>query len=148
MQALRNASFVNLPTPLGIQTLIMVGPYLTNSGRFLDARIFRHNHSPFAYGWSSSQSEVPGEAFEAIADHWQACIAARLALRRSISFSRVCSGWTQVLMDAISPASQATEKRSCKTSSSSVDDDSRNLAVTHPGLSAPQQHDRVVRPSV
>ncbi|KAF2488279.1 hypothetical protein BU16DRAFT_419951, partial [Lophium mytilinum] len=37
MQALRMASFMNRPTLLGIQTLIMMGPYLTNSGRFLDA---------------------------------------------------------------------------------------------------------------
>ncbi|KAF2815918.1 uncharacterized protein BDZ99DRAFT_362677, partial [Mytilinidion resinicola] len=37
MQALRMASFMNRPTLLGIQTLIMIGPYLTNSGRFLDA---------------------------------------------------------------------------------------------------------------
>ena len=28
---------MNRPTLLGIQTLIMMGPYLTNSGRFLDA---------------------------------------------------------------------------------------------------------------
>lgn len=37
MQALRMASFMNRPTLLAIQTLIMIGPYLTNSGRFLDA---------------------------------------------------------------------------------------------------------------
>ena len=37
MQALRIASYMNRPTLLGIQTLIMMGPYLTNSGRFLDA---------------------------------------------------------------------------------------------------------------
>ena len=37
MQSLRNASFMSRPTLLGIQTLIMMGPYLTNSGRFLDA---------------------------------------------------------------------------------------------------------------
>ncbi|KAK5130559.1 hypothetical protein LTR08_001939 [Meristemomyces frigidus] len=37
MQALRMASFMNQPTLLGIQTLVMIGPYLTNSGRFLDA---------------------------------------------------------------------------------------------------------------
>ncbi|KAK6433053.1 hypothetical protein LTR95_010768, partial [Oleoguttula sp. CCFEE 5521] len=37
MQALRNASFMSRPTLLGVQTLIMLGPYLTNSGRFLDA---------------------------------------------------------------------------------------------------------------
>ena len=37
MQALRHASFMNQPTLLGIQALIMIGPYLTNSGRFLDA---------------------------------------------------------------------------------------------------------------
>jgi hypothetical protein len=37
MQALRMASFMNRPTLLGIQALIMIGPYLTNSGRFLDA---------------------------------------------------------------------------------------------------------------
>lgn len=37
MQALRHASFMNTPTLLGIQTLIMMGPYLTNTGRFLDA---------------------------------------------------------------------------------------------------------------
>ncbi|SMY18640.1 unnamed protein product [Zymoseptoria tritici ST99CH_1A5] len=37
MQALRLASFMNTPTLLSIQTLIMIGPYLTNSGRFLDA---------------------------------------------------------------------------------------------------------------
>jgi hypothetical protein len=37
MQALRHASFMNTPTLLGIQTLVMMGPYLTNTGRFLDA---------------------------------------------------------------------------------------------------------------
>jgi hypothetical protein len=37
MQALRMASFMHKPTLLGIQALIMIGPYLTNSGRFLDA---------------------------------------------------------------------------------------------------------------
>ncbi|KAF2198845.1 hypothetical protein GQ43DRAFT_474169 [Delitschia confertaspora ATCC 74209] len=37
MQALRMASFMNRPTLLAIQALIMMGPYLTNSGRFLDA---------------------------------------------------------------------------------------------------------------
>ncbi|KAF1978929.1 hypothetical protein BU23DRAFT_595441 [Bimuria novae-zelandiae CBS 107.79] len=37
MQALRMASFMHKPTLLGIQTLIMIGPFLTNSGRFLDA---------------------------------------------------------------------------------------------------------------
>ncbi|KAK4504246.1 hypothetical protein PRZ48_005162 [Zasmidium cellare] len=37
MQALRLASFLNSPTLLCIQALIMIGPYLTNSGRFLDA---------------------------------------------------------------------------------------------------------------
>lgn len=37
MQALRIASFMNRPTLLTIQTLVMMGPYLTNSGRFLDA---------------------------------------------------------------------------------------------------------------
>jgi hypothetical protein len=37
MQALRMASFMHKPTLLGIQALVMVGPFLTNSGRFLDA---------------------------------------------------------------------------------------------------------------
>ncbi len=37
MQALRVSSFMNRPTLLGIQTLIMIGPYLTNGGKFLDA---------------------------------------------------------------------------------------------------------------
>jgi hypothetical protein len=37
MQALRMASFMSRPTLLSIQTLMMLGPYLTNSGRFLDA---------------------------------------------------------------------------------------------------------------
>jgi hypothetical protein len=37
MQALRLASFMHKPTLLGIQALIMIGPFLTNSGRFLDA---------------------------------------------------------------------------------------------------------------
>ena len=37
MQALRVASFLNRPTLLAIQTLIMIGPYLTNAGKFLDA---------------------------------------------------------------------------------------------------------------
>ncbi|KAF2657015.1 hypothetical protein K491DRAFT_743597 [Lophiostoma macrostomum CBS 122681] len=37
MHALRMASFMNRPTLLGIQALIMMEPYLTNSGRFLDA---------------------------------------------------------------------------------------------------------------
>ncbi|KAF2110985.1 fungal-specific transcription factor domain-containing protein [Lophiotrema nucula] len=36
-QALRIACFTSRPTLLGIQALIMIGPYLTNSGRFLDA---------------------------------------------------------------------------------------------------------------
>ena len=37
MQSLRLASFMNRPTLLAIQTLLIMGPYLTNSGRFLDA---------------------------------------------------------------------------------------------------------------
>ncbi|ORX96802.1 fungal-specific transcription factor domain-domain-containing protein [Clohesyomyces aquaticus] len=37
MQALRLASFMSKPSLLSIQALIMIGPYLTNSGRFLDA---------------------------------------------------------------------------------------------------------------
>ncbi|KAI9815597.1 MAG: hypothetical protein M1832_005458 [Thelocarpon impressellum] len=37
MQCLRMASFLNRPTLLCIQTLIMIGPYLTNAGKFLDA---------------------------------------------------------------------------------------------------------------
>ncbi|KAI9800511.1 MAG: hypothetical protein M1825_004059 [Sarcosagium campestre] len=37
MQALRIASFLNRPTLLAIETLIMICPYLTNSGKFLDA---------------------------------------------------------------------------------------------------------------
>ncbi|KAF2010673.1 hypothetical protein BU24DRAFT_496612 [Aaosphaeria arxii CBS 175.79] len=37
MQALRMASYMNRPNLLSIQTFIMVGSYLTDSGRFLDA---------------------------------------------------------------------------------------------------------------
>lgn len=37
MQALRLAAFLNRPTLLTIQTLIMMGAYLTNCGKFLDA---------------------------------------------------------------------------------------------------------------
>ncbi|KAI9672379.1 MAG: hypothetical protein M1817_003401 [Caeruleum heppii] len=37
MQALRVASFMNRPTLLSIQVLVMIGPYLTNGGKFLDA---------------------------------------------------------------------------------------------------------------
>lgn len=37
MQALRISSFLSRPTLLTIETLVMIGPYLTNSGRFLDA---------------------------------------------------------------------------------------------------------------
>ena len=37
MQCLRLASFLNRPTLLVIEALIMMGPYLTNSGKFLDA---------------------------------------------------------------------------------------------------------------
>ena len=37
MQALRLASFTSRPTLRGIQAMIMLAPYLTNSGRFLDA---------------------------------------------------------------------------------------------------------------
>lgn len=37
MQALRLGSFLSRPTLLTIETLLMIGPYLTNSGRFLDA---------------------------------------------------------------------------------------------------------------
>ncbi|XPS81632.1 hypothetical protein M3J09_013562 [Ascochyta lentis] len=37
MQALRISSFMNKPSLLAIEALIMMGPFLTNSGRFLDA---------------------------------------------------------------------------------------------------------------
>ncbi|KAL8913238.1 MAG: hypothetical protein Q9171_001885 [Xanthocarpia ochracea] len=37
MQCLRLASFCNRPTLLTVESLVMLGPYLTNSGRFLDA---------------------------------------------------------------------------------------------------------------
>lgn len=37
MQCLRLASFMNRPTLLVIEALVMMGPYLTNSGKFLDA---------------------------------------------------------------------------------------------------------------
>ncbi|KAI4279492.1 MAG: hypothetical protein LQ337_000193 [Flavoplaca oasis] len=37
MQCLRLASFCNRPKLLTVETLVMLGPYLTNSGRFLDA---------------------------------------------------------------------------------------------------------------
>ncbi|KAI9821096.1 MAG: hypothetical protein M1827_003830 [Pycnora praestabilis] len=37
MQALRMAGFMSRPTLLSVQVLIMIGPYLTNSGKFLDA---------------------------------------------------------------------------------------------------------------
>ncbi|KAI4100982.1 MAG: hypothetical protein LQ339_005303 [Xanthoria mediterranea] len=37
MQCLRLASFCNRPKLLTVKTLVMLGPYLTNSGRFLDA---------------------------------------------------------------------------------------------------------------
>ncbi|KAI4183645.1 MAG: hypothetical protein L6R41_005281 [Letrouitia leprolyta] len=37
MQCLRLASFYSRPKLLTVETLVMLGPYLTNSGRFLDA---------------------------------------------------------------------------------------------------------------
>ncbi|KAL9604280.1 MAG: hypothetical protein Q9219_000678 [cf. Caloplaca sp. 3 TL-2023] len=37
MQCLRLASFCSRPKLLTVETLVMLGPYLTNSGRFLDA---------------------------------------------------------------------------------------------------------------
>jgi hypothetical protein len=37
MQALRLASFMHKPSFLGIMALLMIAPYLTNSGRFLEA---------------------------------------------------------------------------------------------------------------
>jgi hypothetical protein len=37
MQALRLASFMHKPSLLGIIALLMIAPYLTNSGRFLEA---------------------------------------------------------------------------------------------------------------
>lgn len=37
MQALRISSFMNKPSLLAIEALIMIGPFLANSGRFLDA---------------------------------------------------------------------------------------------------------------
>ncbi|KAL8814381.1 MAG: hypothetical protein Q9223_006386 [Gallowayella weberi] len=37
MQCLRLASYCNRPKLLTVETLVMLGPYLTNSGRFLDA---------------------------------------------------------------------------------------------------------------
>ncbi|KAI5195008.1 hypothetical protein E4T39_08399 [Aureobasidium subglaciale] len=37
MQALRLASFTSRPTLRGIQAMVMLAPYLTNTGRFLDA---------------------------------------------------------------------------------------------------------------
>ncbi|KAH0287704.1 hypothetical protein KCU62_g5650, partial [Aureobasidium sp. EXF-3399] len=40
MQALRLASFTSRPSLRGIKVLIMLAPYLTNSGRFLDAWSF------------------------------------------------------------------------------------------------------------
>ncbi|KAF2621553.1 hypothetical protein BU25DRAFT_379534, partial [Macroventuria anomochaeta] len=39
MQALRISSFMHKPSLLAIESLIMIGPFLTNSGRFLDAWI-------------------------------------------------------------------------------------------------------------
>lgn len=37
MQALRISSFMHKPSLMAIETLIMIGPFLSNSGRFLDA---------------------------------------------------------------------------------------------------------------
>ena len=37
MQALRLAAFLSRPNLRVIQTLVMIGPYLTDSGRFLDS---------------------------------------------------------------------------------------------------------------
>ena len=37
MQCLRLVSYMSRPTLLVIETLVMIGPYLTNSGKFLDA---------------------------------------------------------------------------------------------------------------
>ena len=37
MQALRLSSFMNRPTLLSLETLLLIGPYLINTGRFLDA---------------------------------------------------------------------------------------------------------------
>jgi hypothetical protein len=37
MQALRQGSFMSRPTLLTVQTLVMIGPYLTDSGKLLDA---------------------------------------------------------------------------------------------------------------
>lgn len=37
MQCLRLGAFLNRPSLLAIETLVMIGPYLTNSGKFLDA---------------------------------------------------------------------------------------------------------------
>lgn len=37
MQSLRRSSFLGQPTLVSIQTLLMLGPYLINTGRFLDA---------------------------------------------------------------------------------------------------------------
>lgn len=37
MQALRISSFMHKPSLLAVESLIMIGPFLTNSGRFLDA---------------------------------------------------------------------------------------------------------------
>ena len=37
MHALRTASYMSRPTLLVVQTLLMIGPYLTNAGKFLDA---------------------------------------------------------------------------------------------------------------
>jgi hypothetical protein len=37
MHALRLSSYMNRPTLLCIQTLLLMGPYLINRGKFLDA---------------------------------------------------------------------------------------------------------------
>ena len=37
MHALRLGAFLSRPTLLAIETLVMIGPYLTNSGKLLDA---------------------------------------------------------------------------------------------------------------
>lgn len=69
MQALRLSSFMHKPSLRSIQTLIMIGPYLTNSGRFLDAwtlfgttirsahAIGLHRHTKFLDPAPSTQKE-------------------------------------------------------------------------------------------
>lgn len=72
MQCLRLSSFMNRPTLRTIAALTMMGPYLTNSGKFLDASAIFGGTVRLAQS-IGCECAREGEVGFALSDRWQ-CI--------------------------------------------------------------------------